>query len=587
MWLINVLTLKLEEFWGERIPEYAILSHRWEDEEVSFKDMQYLKTARTKKGFFKIKKSCEQTQKDGHRYVWVDTCCINKESSAELTEAINSMFRWYEAAAVCYAFLSDVDYSPGRPTLGESIWFERGWTLQELIAPRSLVFYDHQWRSMGTKQTLSEVLMYRTGIDESVMHGEPLYHYSIAQRMSWASKRVTTRIEDIAYCLLGIFDVNMPMLYGEGMRAFQRLQEEIIKQSDDHTIFAWPIDDREQTSLLADSPAAFANCGTVRVWRGREGHFPFSMTNRGISIRLVVIPFLLDTYLAKLDCVDENLQPSTMKRMGIFLRRLSHDDQYARVRHEGQTFMHTNFTTWRSVLQGIERAAGREFKERDTGYRQMHVRHELLESTSGVFKMRFNGIRLDSDGLFNRSSSGSCPFTVVGCEWDSRKYTMLATRSKEFKHGLVGIVDLGAQDGKIQFVKLGFDLEFNPICFVATSKALISATRDDPLYLGSGTRDNSELVDPDPLRQYLFRTSFDRYGWSEEISTRRFRDLPKSEGLWALKGDRLNGLKVRLVSMESQEPSKIVAFIKIMKESIENQLVWVVYMDYEDNGKYF
>ncbi|KAI4276457.1 MAG: hypothetical protein LQ337_002473 [Flavoplaca oasis] len=258
MWLINAHTWKLEEVWSEDVKDYAILSHRWQEEEVSFKDMQNTAMASQKQGFSKIKSSCDLALHNGYDYVWVDTCCINKESSAELSEAINSMFWWYQRAAVCYAYLSDVDSNVNGLSLEyqlqQSQWFTRGWTLQELLAPNDVVFYDCTWLPLGTKRTLSEVIQRRTRIHERALHGEPLETYSIAQRMSWASHRVTTRSEDIAYCLLGIFDVHMPMLYGERTKAFLRLEEEIIKQSDDHSIFAWPIDDREQTGLLADSP---------------------------------------------------------------------------------------------------------------------------------------------------------------------------------------------------------------------------------------------------------------------------------------------------------------------------------------------
>ena len=214
---------------------YAILSHRWEEEEVSFQDMQNPILASKKKGFTKIRNACEKGLKHEFTHIWIDTCCINKDSSAELSEAINCMYRWYEASVICFAFLSDVNTTA---RMESSIWFTRGWTLQELIAPREVVFFDHEWNSLGSKEYLYEDLSRWTSIDRDILRGQPLSRYSVAQRMSWASKRVTTRLEDQAYYLLGIFGVNMPMLYGEREKAFLRLQEEIIKQSDDHTIFA-------------------------------------------------------------------------------------------------------------------------------------------------------------------------------------------------------------------------------------------------------------------------------------------------------------------------------------------------------------
>jgi hypothetical protein len=118
----------------------------------------------------------------------------------------------------------------------------RGWTLQELIAPTVLVFLNREWQKIGTKSALASEITGVTGIPIHILRGGDVHSASIAQRMSWASKRKTTRTEDLAYCLMGIFDVNMPMLYGEDVKAFARLQEEIMKTSDDHTIFAWRID---------------------------------------------------------------------------------------------------------------------------------------------------------------------------------------------------------------------------------------------------------------------------------------------------------------------------------------------------------
>ncbi|OCL13228.1 HET-domain-containing protein, partial [Glonium stellatum] len=344
MRLINARTLKLEEVWDENVKKYAILSHRWEDGEVTFQDMENIAVASKMKGFEKIQKSCEHAIIDGLDYAWVDTCCINKESSAELTEAINSMYRWYKASAVCYAFLSDVYAEPlkddiVKQQIRSSRWFTRGWTLQELVAPQHVVFYNQQWEVLGTKQTLSNLVTLTTGIDEAILNGESLFRRSIAQRMSWASQRVTTRIEDIAYCLLGIFDVNMPMLYGEGEKAFLRLQEHIIQQSDDHTIFAWPIHRDEQPGLLADSPAAFSNCQYIKAMTSRKGRSSYSLTNRGLSIKLMATQFTADTYIVRLDCTDGLLLVDDGSidelRLGMFLRRLSEDDQYARVQHEG------------------------------------------------------------------------------------------------------------------------------------------------------------------------------------------------------------------------------------------------------------
>ncbi|THU81814.1 HET-domain-containing protein, partial [Dendrothele bispora CBS 962.96] len=248
MRLINTTTLQVVEFLSIDVPPYAILSHTWGSEEVTFRDMMLRLTEdlaveasiriEQKAGFIKIQKSCEIAKRDGFDFIWNDTCCIDKESSAELSEAINSMYRHYGGSGVCYAYLVDVSLSV---SLCKSRWFTRGWTLQELLAPSNVVFYDKDWLEIGTRTSLAELVSLITMIPTPVLKGDQdLKSCTIAQRMSWAAERRTTRAEDLAYCLMGIFGVGMPTLYGEGaIRAFIRLQEEIIKYNDDATIFAW------------------------------------------------------------------------------------------------------------------------------------------------------------------------------------------------------------------------------------------------------------------------------------------------------------------------------------------------------------
>ncbi|KAK1829452.1 HET-domain-containing protein [Podospora conica] len=255
MWLINVETLGLEHFVGKNTPKYAILSHTWEDEEISFQEMNQYGPYITyyqhtmPKGFAKIRQTCCLAALRGLQYAWVDTCCIDKSSSAELTEAINSMFRWYRDAEVCYAYLSDFDDSlPNEATtldrLAKCRWFFRGWTLQELIAPTSIRFYSRSWIHIGTKLDLCFSIHSITSIPTDLLLGRSRsFEYSIARRMSWAARRKTTRIEDTAYCLLGLFAVNMPLLYGEGDKAFLRLQEELVKSTTDASLFAWTTKD--------------------------------------------------------------------------------------------------------------------------------------------------------------------------------------------------------------------------------------------------------------------------------------------------------------------------------------------------------
>lgn len=242
MRLLNSRTLQLEEFIGDaNVPPYAILSHTWGEEEVTLQDI--ISTAgslKEKKGFKKIQYCCSQALADGLHWAWVDTCCIDKTSSAELSEAINSMFRWYSRSKVCYAYLTDVPYDGFNDSLPKSRWFTRGWTLQELLAPSSVVYYSAEWTRIGDSEDFISVLRNVTRIDEGILsRTKSLDWISVAEKMSWAATRETTRVEDMAYCLLGIFNINMSLLYGEGERAFQRLQEEILRNSWDQSLFAW------------------------------------------------------------------------------------------------------------------------------------------------------------------------------------------------------------------------------------------------------------------------------------------------------------------------------------------------------------
>ncbi|KAI5984907.1 heterokaryon incompatibility protein-domain-containing protein [Pisolithus orientalis] len=261
---------------------YAILSHRWGDE-VGYEEMTGLMkmeerkrdAVRQRNGYQKIIKSCEQASKDGYELLWIDTCCIDKRSSSELSEAINSMYRWYQNAQVCYAYLHDVDESAfpterDRDKFSESggwpEWFMRGWTLQELIAPKQVEFFNKDWAPIGNKRHLASTLERVTGVPSEVLRdGLSAKRLSVAQIMSWAAGRKTTRVEDRAYSLMGLFRVNMPMLYGEGKKAFQRLQLEIIRVSSDHSIFAWNPSKPRTGSVLAEDPSDFRDSRFIEI----------------------------------------------------------------------------------------------------------------------------------------------------------------------------------------------------------------------------------------------------------------------------------------------------------------------------------
>lgn len=284
----------------DQIPPYAILSHRWMSGEVSFQAFS-TKAGKKLPGYQKIKQCAQQAQVDELDFIWVDTCTIDKTSSSELSESINSMYRWYEEAAICYAFLVDVvdyEYPEGTDSpFRTSKWWQRGWTLQELIAPKKLVFFSRDWCPIGTRRKLATTIASITNIDREILTakkpGVELSHYSIARKMSWAASRATTREEDIAYCLMGIFDVNMPLLYGEGgQKAFRRLQEAIMLTSNDHSLLAWQLSEKQELKLkaygfpLAPSPACFENFGDVVPVCTGSGYPGFAMVNGGVQISL-------------------------------------------------------------------------------------------------------------------------------------------------------------------------------------------------------------------------------------------------------------------------------------------------------------
>ncbi len=290
MRLLNTISLQFEEFFDSQIPQYAILSHRWGDDEVTFQDFRKGRK-QDGQGYAKTIQCCNFARSRDHQWVWIDTCCIDKKSSAELSEAINSMYRWYKGAIQCYVHLSDVVWNPqdteaSKRAFEQSLWFTRGWTLQELLAPSSVLFFDHQWSCFGTKGTLSAEVSAATGIEQNHLYTWAWFDVCIATKMSWVSRRVTSRTEDLAYCMLGLFDVNMPLLYGEGGKAFFRLQLEIIKKSDDESIFAWTSDYTTNLpwGMLALSPAFFAQSGDIVIHPNvMKKRFPYVMTNKGLE----------------------------------------------------------------------------------------------------------------------------------------------------------------------------------------------------------------------------------------------------------------------------------------------------------------
>ena len=375
MRLLNTKTKQFAEFHVSDIPHYAILSHRWGGDEVSYSDFVACQKKDTA-GYAKIIEACDLAA-DYYDYdwIWIDTCCINKDSSTEVSEAINTMYRWYRDAELCLAYLSDVSFKPGGSTIPtyeafllefqNSEWFTRVWTLQELLAPTEVVFVSNEWQPIGTRNVYATVISEITNIDyRAILHQTSPEEWSIAFRMFWASRRRTSRIEDEAYCLLGLFGINMPLLYGEGSRAFRRLQEEIVRTEDDESVFAWRKDRHlnpwlECANVFAPSISYFAHCGNISKALYDERQ-PLSMTNRGLQIDVILLPFG-DAYIIPLNCCITNAEGAeaplalvvdkVKKRGNIFARRecmIMENDRYedtarSKATHERSImFMQTN-----------------------------------------------------------------------------------------------------------------------------------------------------------------------------------------------------------------------------------------------------
>lgn len=448
MRFLNTGTLCFEEVADSELDrdenKYAILSHRWgaDKEEVSFEDMQNAMDVSHKKGFAKIQGFCSLASGAGCRYAWIDTCCINKGNSTELSEAINSMYRWYQDSKICIVYLEDV------PTkhMMESEWFERGWTLQELIGPKSLSFFDGDWKLIGTKDQLLEELSYATGIPERVLsHSTAPSSCSVAQRMSWAANRVTKRVEDRAYSLAGLFGVSMGQNYGERGNAFIRLQRCIIEDSKDESIFAWAMDatnTRPWSGLLAPSPCSFADCRDVRSTPGSSG---FSVSNGELTIRLQTFPHSMETYFALLNCTEK---PPSNRRLAIFIRRSSTDGEFLRIRD----------------LRGISKILKTIPQTRTLIERLLRVSIDPKEPPLS----RFYGFWLR---------------TLEPPDHEHRQTTILSKHQpldaeyvflEEYNYGTAGIAHIepkskSAHSGwsKIRWIKFGFDVEFNPVLLLA------------------------------------------------------------------------------------------------------------------------
>ena len=310
MRLLNTSTYELQD--SEGTLDYAILSHRWFDTEITF---QALDSVRLKKNdastpqLKKIRGACAQAVNHGIDWIWIDSCCIDKSSSEEVSRSINSMLQWYQQARICYTYLSDVHDSKEKINTfhtasgSTSEWFTRGWTLQELLAPRRMRFFDSEWNMIGDRSDLVAPIASITGIDACYLTGEKDFrNASIATRLSWQANRRTTRIEDMAYSLIGILGVSLLPIYGEGREAFMRLQQILVNTQPDESLFAWtapfgslPSHNRSQSwspdewGLLAPSPDCFRDAGDISLGRDFRNRPPngIASTREGVSFPMV------------------------------------------------------------------------------------------------------------------------------------------------------------------------------------------------------------------------------------------------------------------------------------------------------------
>ena len=269
----------LKDAYGTEINklEYAILSYCWcasEEQELRLSDIRCLSIDAARKlqrhdGYQKIVKGCIKARDDNIEWLWTAPCCVSWQNNRDLSKAMNSMYRWCAKSTRCYAYLHDVKKpsSSTDNTFTRSKWFSCSWTLQVLLAPSDIKFFDCQWRHIGNKTDLVPILTDITGIPQDILiHGLPPQHNpyrpSVAQIMSWAADRHTSKVEDQAYSLVGLFGIHLAVQYGEKEFAFQRLQEAIIKEYNDHTIFAWFTNARHG-SVLADNPNCFKGSSDI------------------------------------------------------------------------------------------------------------------------------------------------------------------------------------------------------------------------------------------------------------------------------------------------------------------------------------
>lgn len=308
--------------------KFAIFSHRWGSEEPTFLDMTSEPRKGTLKalsGYQKLTRFCGIAQQYSCELAWSDTCCINKESSAELEEAIQAMFKWYRTANICIAYLA---CSTNLVDFEKEPWFTRGWTLQELLAPEKMKFYGREWiplsedpddkhpRALDNSvphDTILTTIIHLTEIAEYDLVDFSPGVFRVQQRLRWAARRTTTRVEDMAYSLIGLFDVSMTITYGEGQRSWFRFMEIILRHCKSWDVFAWAGPCSPYSGAIPRSPQGYGALdvsihlelrktldmgkmvGKVgQSYSGIRGDHSFGMTRHGLCMKIPLIPIDFD-----------------------------------------------------------------------------------------------------------------------------------------------------------------------------------------------------------------------------------------------------------------------------------------------------
>ena len=467
MYLININSLRLEEFIQGSIPPYAILSHRWGSEELSFKEVLKNRVDKKKKGYKKLEDACRVAAGYNVGYLWNDTCCIDKKSSAELSESINSMFSWYRDAKLCIVYLEDVDRDSFDTSFQASVWFRRSWTLQELLAPSDVRFFDRNWHLLGSKESLAEQLTATTKIPRKALLEQGAWRdYLLAIRMSWASSREATRTEDVAYSLLGIFEVNMPLLYGEGDKAFRRLQEEIMKRSTDVTLLLWGLGQTGHC-LLASSPAQYhlfnhniylSDLLTYRV--------PTTLTNIGLELGLELQRWKLNTYAAIVahgKYTDEKDEVENSHFYAILLHKNSYTGLFYRI---GVETIPLIFMARRPVKRKLIIMLGNG--EQNDAIRRSEQR---IYTNNVVYGFQIIGDRNAQLQPAADDSTYEQPFSISAMQWSITLpgQVLCCNFDEPIKSGLAIVEWSSKKSGLRLWIELCFDLDSHPCVHVRKS----------------------------------------------------------------------------------------------------------------------